>query len=361
MGSSKAMLLILTLTGLSYAIDSSFESFVQSGHAASANLAQDDNATKSVPQYSSQSASQVGNNFAVIDDEALKKTANQKILSAHASQDTSAETIIVQSFDRKEIDNFEKQDAFEKAEKILEDPISLLKQITEQDCHERLNTSQNHYTKHTLQEEKTDIDYEERVCEKPTDNVTCERTLDVKCDAMEECEMGGIVKGSLDTGMEWDYTYPNLRLGTVGTYYFYCGQACRKETRFANFKVQNKDAISSFRIKKLFLNNLLMIKLNGTTVYNSLGGDRLEIANINDSRSHIDAGLGKSGHCEINAGRQIADYVDIDLLPYLKEGENRIDMELVYSFYGHIHFEIEARQQCCTKLADKWETRCWQS
>lgn len=355
----KAILLIMLYNFIPSYGDVEF--LARNGNSDAINAIQNDKAEKFIPNYSVSAANQAGNEFDGMDDGALKAKADQRIVEAKTSKTATPTATVVQTSERPVLDNFEQTQIFEKANEVYADPAKKLAEIVSKDCRETINDSTDPYTREMYTEEKTDIEYEEKVCEKPTDNVVCERSLEVKCEATQECEMGGIVQGSLDTGMEWNYTYPRLRLGTVGVYYFNCGHACHKETRFAKFKIQNKDAIRSFRLKKLFLNNLLMIKFNGVTVYNSLGGDRLEIANIYDPGSYINAGNGRSGHCLINAGRKTADDVDIDLFPHLVEGENTIDMELVYSFYGHIHFEIEARQQCCTKLSDKWETKCWQS
>jgi hypothetical protein len=48
-----------------------------------------------------------------------------------------------------------------------------------------------------------------------------------------------------------------------------------------------------------------------------------------------------------------------ELKEYLKEGPNEIVITAVYSNRGFVQTEFEARQQCCTKLNDKWEKRCW--
>jgi hypothetical protein len=179
------------------------------------------------------------------------------------------------------------------------------------------------------------------------------------CKQSSECAAGGVVPGSVESGMEWhsDKNTSTLRLGSLGTYYWRCGNNCKKVIRAAGFGIEHKDLIKVFKLKKLFLNNLLQISVNGTTVYNSLGGNKLEIQGWGEMAG-IDAGLGKRGNCMINNGRQIPDYVDIDLIPYLKEGRNEIVIELVYSRDGHVHIEIEAKQHCCTEWVEEREETC---
>jgi hypothetical protein len=182
----------------------------------------------------------------------------------------------------------------------------------------------------------------------------------LKCKKTNECDGGGIVLGSVDTGMEWHYNpgSSTLRLGSLGTFYWNCGRSCQKVSRSAKFKIKNKPAIKAFRLKKLFLNNLLQVSVNGSVVYNSLGGNKLEISSWNGPHSWIDAGIGKGGSCFINNGRQIPDYVDIDLIKDITEGQNEIVLELIYSFAGHIHIEIEARQHCCAEWIEERDEQC---
>lgn len=182
---------------------------------------------------------------------------------------------------------------------------------------------------------------------------------EMKCKQSTECAAGGVIPGSVESGMEWHYdkSSSTLRLGSLGAFYWFCGNSCQKVVRSARFAINHKELIKTFRLKKLFLNNLLQVSLNGSVVYNSLGGNKLEIKS-SGSGAWIDAGQGKGGSCMINHGRQIPDYVSIDLLPYLNEGQNEITLELAYSFNGHIHIEIEAKQRCCTEWEENKEEQC---
>jgi hypothetical protein len=182
---------------------------------------------------------------------------------------------------------------------------------------------------------------------------------EIKCKQSTECAAGGVVPGSVESGMEWHYDNGSstLRLGSLGIYYWHCGRSCQKVVRAAKFKIQHKELIKAFRLKKLFLNNLLQVSLNGVTVYNSLGGNKLEIKG-SGAGAWVDAGQGKGGSCAINNGRKTPDYVSIDLIPHLKEGQNEIILELVYSFDGHIHIEIEAKQHCCIEWEESREEKC---
>ena len=205
------IVILIWACNIGYAIDADLESFVRGSHSSAKNLA-----SEKMPNYSKASTNQAVNQFGHLDDAQLKSHGDSKKSEMQNSD-------LMKTMTRRPLDNLENHTMFKKADRVQEDldkdSTALLKTLGK-DCSKQINEAKNHYTKHTIQENKVDTDYEEIVCEKPTNDVTCERTLNVQCDAVEECEMGGIVKGSLDTGMDWNYTYPTLRLGTVGTYYF---------------------------------------------------------------------------------------------------------------------------------------------
>ena len=186
-------------------------------------------------------------------------------------------------------------------------------------------------------------------------NKLCTESMShMKCKESSKCELGAIVPGSLKTEMKWDYDKNTsiLRIGTLGKFYLNCNDDCKKFIERVKFDIQHKEAIKSFRIKNLFLNNLLQISLNGHVVYNSLGGNKLE-TNGGSAHASVYAGKGIIGNCYTNDGKQEQDDVDIDLIPHLKDGENEIVIDLVYSFKGHIRIEIENKQSCCSSWADE--------
>ena len=140
----------------------------------------------------------------------------------------------------------------------------------------------------------------------------------------------------------------------------------------ASFNLRDVREIKTFSLKKVFLNNFLQVTVNGHVVYNNLDGYKLNIVKVkrhkykapycglwqsNDYK--VDSGV-RVESCLLNGCKEIADYVNVDLRPYLREGRNTVKMQVIWSSGGHIHIEIEARQQCCSKLTDKWEERCWQ-
>ena len=116
----------------------------------------------------------------------------------------SAVGITRDAINKKTIDGFENQEIFTKAEIINNDPIAAFEKITNEGCKEKTNKQQQ-YKKLIKKEKITDTELYQENCEKPVGNIICEKTLNVSCEATEECESGGIVKGSMDTGIDWEY------------------------------------------------------------------------------------------------------------------------------------------------------------
>ena len=362
-------LIFLCLANESHA--SSIESLVQEGMLKSQNMASNEQSGSNIPGYSREKADSHANDIDQMDDADMKSKSHQKMISA---SNDSPEGITRDAMNKKTLSGYEDTEIFKKAEVINADPISALERIMSTGCKEKENEQKQIYKKVVKKELVTDTEIYEETCEKPAGNINCEKTLNVSCDKTEECQAGGIVKGSMDTGIDWDYNYPNLRLGTPGTYYLpQCGDNdCCQRTMSASFNLRDIKEIRTFALKKVFLNNFLQVSINGNVVYNNLGGYKLDIiysgrhsyaspycAQWQESNYKVDGGYGRIESCILNGCKEEADYMNIDLRPYLKEGRNTVEMKVVWSFGGHIHIEIEARQQCCTKLTDKWEKRCW--
>ena len=350
---------------------SSIESLAQEGLLKSQNMASSEESGNNIPNYSKENADIHANDVDQMDDAEMKSKSHQKMESADSN---SPEGITRDSMNKKPLSGYENSEIFKKAEIINDDPIAAFERMTNEGCKEKENEQRQQYKKVVKKEKVTDTEIYEETCEKPAGKINCEKTLNVSCEAMEECQAGGIVKGSMDTGVDWDYNYPNLRLGTPGTYYLpKCGDnECCQRTMSASFNLRDIKEIRTFSLKKVFLNNFLQVSINGHVVYNNLGGYKLNViysgrhsyrssycGQTQESNYKVDGGNGRVESCILNGCKEEADYMNIDLRPYLKEGRNTVEMNAVWSFGGHIHIEIEARQQCCTKLTDKWEKRCW--
>jgi hypothetical protein len=344
---------------------SSIESLAQEGLLKSQNMASSEESGNNIPNYSKENADIHANDVDQMDDAEMKSKSHQKMQSADSN---SPEGITRDSMNKKTIEGYENQEIFTKAENINDDPIAAFERMTSEGCKEKENEQRQQYKKVVKKEKVTDTEIYEETCEKPAGKINCEKTLNVSCEATEECQAGGIVLGSVESGVLWEYNYPNIRFGTKeGAWKFFCNDSCpheyccKKVVMPVKFRLRDISEIRTFRLNKVAFDDHAMVKINGTMVYNSWDGYKLDISNecggMHDVR--VDAGYGKGGVCFQFYGANHYRNVSVDLRSYLREGMNEIEMTLVYAQLGQFNIEIEARQQCCTKLTDKWEKRCW--
>ncbi|MDA0938961.1 MAG: hypothetical protein O3C05_01570 [Proteobacteria bacterium] len=201
---------------------------------------------------------------------------------------------------------------------------------------------------------------------------TCEKTLKAWCEGgVRNCgyNAGGIEEGSVDTGIEWEYSYPNLRLGSkTGSWHFNCGSryCCSKTTQIAKFKIKDLNQVKKFTLKSISYDDHAMITINGATAHNTLGGYFLRITDLwwgsdreGDNDRVVTSGSGKGPCWRLypKAGLNHYDYVGKDLRSFLKEGDNIVEIQLVYAQKGQVNVVFEAEQYCCT-LKEEWEDEC---
>ena len=220
-------------------------------------------------------------------------------------------------------------------------------------------------------------DYKCRVTREKREGV-CNKKLRAWCDGgVRNCgyNAGGIEEGSVDTGIEWDYTYPYLRLGSktpadnnADSWHFKCGSwtCCDKKHRSARLRIKDLSNVKKFILNKISYDDYALVKINGVTVHNALGGSYLEITRRywgsdrdGDNDRIISSGSG-SGPCwrlYPNNGFNHYDYIGKDVKHYLREGVNEIEIELVFAQLGQVNVVFEAEQYCCT-VKEEWDNEC---
>ncbi|NRA73713.1 MAG: hypothetical protein HRU36_03095 [Rickettsiales bacterium] len=168
----------------------------------------------------------------------------------------------------------------------------------------------------------------------------CQETIKkIECKKHSECDNGGIIASSVQSDMKWVYNFPLLTLGTIADNYW--RGWCATFDRTTKFEVKNIEKITEFRIIEVGFDDYIWIKVNDNTVYVAPdGGDRIEVvrnAVTNDGKT-------RRGCERMTSWRRS---VNIDLKPYLKEGENNIWMRVIVAGAGEGWMKISARQHCC--------------
>ena len=183
---------------------------------------------------------------------------------------------------------------------------------------------------------------------------TCEETLQLSCNRPIECDAGGILMGSIDTDMQWDYTYPTLTLGANADN-IWSGN-CTVIDRRTTFTIENIDKVQEFTLIRAGFDDWIKIEVNGNRVYvGPYGGDRLEV-NTSGRFNTVQYGPSSYGACELGTSWNQA--LDIDIKPYLQTGINTIDMRVIVAGGGEGRMQFRATQYCDCDWSESWSNDC---
>lgn len=149
----------------------------------------------------------------------------------------------------------------------------------------------------------------------------CEALLNVQSDAHYSCN-GDV-----------------LSIGTVSDNYWQ--GHCAHHDATTHFKLKNHSDVKEFRLAQVGFDDHFLVKVNGHTVYvGPNGGDRLELTQQKSgfgNRMVVSTG-GSLNPCEL--GNNWMQNLNIDLKPYLVNGENTIQTRTIVSGTGESWMKI---------------------
>lgn len=240
----------------------------------------------------------------------------------------------------------------------------------------------------------------------------CNKKLIAWCDGgVKNCEHneGGVLLGSVQSGIEFKYSYPTIIFGntygkssghmsngeTSRNTAFRCrgSHCCAIDSVTANFEIRELSHIKAFRIKRLNYVQPIMIKLNGDIIYHSFGGSYFQktggYALGNQVRSYaakngnwdipgewgrlIDTGngvyscypnnlgfltftSGSSGYTAAG-GEHFRSFDSSDLKHKLREGPNNLEITVAYDNHAFLETEFYLEQYCCA-VKEQWDDEC---
>lgn len=180
----------------------------------------------------------------------------------------------------------------------------------------------------------------------------------IKCQNSAECDLGGIEPGSVASDMIFHNENGILTIGTISDNYW--GGNCQLYDKTTTFKLKNIHLIKDFTIINVGFDDYMEILVNGTSVYAGPdGGSNLQIvykkAFFGFQTPFINNGH-SDHHCERSTNWNFP--ANIDLKPYLKEGENNIRIRVFVSGAGEGWLKIRAKQNCCSNWQIEREEKC---
>ncbi len=193
-------------------------------------------------------------------------------------------------------------------------------------------------------------DVKEKICE--------DRITNIKCKQSKECDLGGIEPDSIASDMMIHSDKGVLTIGTIALNYW--SGNCNLYDKNTTFKIKNLRAIKDFTIFNVGFDDYMEIFVNGVSVYAGPdGGKDLKVVwkkiGFRGNTPYINNGH-HDKHCERNTDRNFT--VNIDLKPYLREGENSIRIKVFVTGYGEGWLKIRAKQNCCSNWDITREEKC---
>jgi hypothetical protein len=195
----------------------------------------------------------------------------------------------------------------------------------------------------------------EKICEEKVimDSIGCEYKSDCGYDA------GGIVQGSISSNIYWKADYPKIRLGTISI--IHDRKRCGLIDKELNFEIKDKENIRDFVVTNIQYSDWIRISVNGVQVHNDTGGN----GSFWRERSWH-GGYGEftdlySGSVvrTCNTKRFYNTSPNVDLVPYLRDGNNTIRIELAFGNRGQLYLELRATQYCCSRWKEpRTEVKC---
>ncbi len=329
----------------------------------SKGLAQSFHSTEEIPQFSEAKKNEIAHNLSSTSADDLKNEG-AKLRDEHIQKDPDGiMATMVEATDIKKVtgdnckgcEKYGELKMFKDADRYMQDPISQMELIKSQGCAEEDN-SRSGFIKQENIETYTDIVEELRICERPITKFRCTRTLSLECKSIAQCDYGGIAKGTFSEGLLYDISEGGLlTIGRDGDNY-YEGQ-CATFKEIVSFRIAKLDLVSIFQLTRLKFDDYIELKLNGHIVY--VGPDGGEYVRVEKENGKDKVFNGKHyNECERAIDQDEA--VKVDLKPYLKQGENVLEIKLIVGGKGEARLEIEAKQKCCENndWQETWVENC---
>ena len=167
------------------------------------------------------------------------------------------------------------------------------------------------------------------------------------------CDAGGLVPGSWSGDMNTSFTPDgtgnyDLQFGTIGNNYWSGGVYDRTLT----FQVTDLSIIKKFIFARARFDDYILVTVNDALVFvGPHGGDRLEA-------TPYGVQFGPSSYGGWELGEEWDQYPNIDVMPHLKLGENKIFVRTMVGGKGESAVIFSTRQKCPATCELKWVDYC---
>lgn len=189
----------------------------------------------------------------------------------------------------------------------------------------------------------------------------CSKKLKVVCEQAPDCTTSGVEAGTLQGDMQVSFTKDSgethkLVFGSIGDNYFSNGQYDRE----LYVKIKNLEKLSAFTLKRIEYDDWLVVKVNDTIVYSSYGNKML-YADFLRSKWKTSTPVFEEGGKRVGSAERNESWkkeLNLDLRPYLKEGDNTIWTRTIVGGNGENALIFNVHQYCDPICTESWEDGC---
>jgi hypothetical protein len=220
--------------------------------------------------------------------------------------------------------------------------------------------------KEKISETKKEMEYSRVTCQSRSSKViACKNTLtQLTCKNRGNCSAGGIVRGSETARLQaLNLNYPHMEVGTTSK--IYDEGRCKIINEDVRFQIKNINLIGEFRLLHMSYSDWIRLELNGVEIVNTTGGQgsftmeasRMGWFSIPQGDEYCSLRSGdKKQAC--NTKEFYKKDPNLDLKPFLKEGNNHLKIELAFGNSGQLYLKFFAPERCCTDFDEHWRETC---
>ena len=196
----------------------------------------------------------------------------------------------------------------------------------------------------------------------------CSKKLSMRCEASPNCTTKGVQAGTPEGDMQVSLSKLNeqglhqLTFGGKGdNYWNYNALTGKQIDRQLVLNIVGKERLEVFKMTRVEYDDWLLVTVNGNVVYSSAGA-KIRFKLINDPTTRMGTVV-REDNPSIILGRPERKTSwkrnpNVDIRPYLKEGQNIINARVIYGGGGEAAMLFQTHMFCEPNCTETWDDQC---
>ena len=196
----------------------------------------------------------------------------------------------------------------------------------------------------------------------------CSKKLSMRCEALPNCTTKGVQAGTPEGDMQVSLSKLNeqglhqLTFGGKGDNYWNYGALVGKQIdRQLVLNIVGKERLEVFTMTRVEYDDWLLVTVNNNVVYSSAGA-KIRFKLVNDPTTHMGTVVREDNPSSI-LGRPERKTSwkrspNVDIRPYLVEGQNIINARIIYGGGGEAAMLFQTHMFCEPNCTETWDDQC---